>query len=239
MYKLFRVLLTLISRGMLVTVCIPAACYAKAWVSAALGDKTPKYEGRLSLDFRKHLDFFGILMTMVLGFGWSKEMNHDVSNLKNMKRDLTFISLTQPMSYFLMYVLLKNLSCFIFGLSPSSLVLACIYSILGKVGYSCLCFGVISLLPIPPLDGFHIFYQFSWPKFRRWYFSHYQKIMYWSRYVLLGIFFLEDITDGEFSILSPLIFMWSWIWDHLIFFDIDWSKVTEKIFKIVFGNIID
>lgn len=235
MDKLFRVLLTLISRGILVTVCIPAACYAKAWVSDALGDKTPKHEGRMSLDFRKHLDFYGVLITMVLGFGWSKEMNHDISQLKNMKRDLTFISLTQSVAYFLMYVILRNLSGAIFGLAPASFLLACIYRILSKTGYSCLCFGVIALLPIPPLDGFHIFYQFSWPKFRRWYFTNYQKIMYWSRYVLLGIFFLDSITDGEFSILDPLIDMWTWVWDHLVFFDVDWSKVTLKTLKYVFG----
>ena len=236
MDNFFRLLLVLISRAFLVTALLPVVCYAKAWVSVVLGDKTPERDGRLSLDFRRHTDFYGILITMVFGFGWSKEMNHDVSNLKNMKRDITLISLAEPMAYFLLYVLLFNLSGFIFGLAPTSYILACIYRILRKAGVSCLCFGVISLLPIPPLDGFQIFYQFSWPKFRRWYFTKYQKIMYWSRYVLLGIFFLDSITDGEFSILTPLIFMWEWVWNHLVFFNVDWSKVTVKIIEIVFGE---
>ncbi|MCR5600693.1 MAG: site-2 protease family protein [Ruminococcus sp.] len=235
MEKLFRFLLVLISRGVLVTALMPAACYVKAWVAKALGDDTPERQGRLSLDFRKHTDFYGILITMILGFGWSREMNNDVSKLKNMKRDITLISLAAPAAYFIMYVLLYNLSGFIFGLAPTSFLLACIYRILRKAGFSCLCFGVIALLPIPPLDGFQIFYQFSWPKFRRWYFSRYQKIMLWSRYILLGIFFLDDITDGEYSLLRPLIFMWSWIWDHLVFFNVNWLEVTEKIIKTVFG----
>ena len=235
MDKIFRIFLTLISRGVLLTALMPAACYVKAWTAKMLGDNTPEREGRLSLDFRRHTDRDGIFITLIFGFGWSKEMNYDVAHLKSMKRDITLISLAGPFAYFLEYILLYNLTGWFYGLAPTSFVLACLYRIIRRAGFSCLCFGVIALLPLPPLDGFQIFYQFSPPKFRRWYFTHYQKIMYWSRIILLVLFFLDGITDGEFSLIGLLVDLWEKLFSHLIFFNVDWTKPTEKILKYVFG----
>lgn len=230
-YKIYRVFLTLVSRGVMLTALMPLACYVKAWVAMKLGDRTAAGEGRLSLDFRRHTDWFGMLMIMVFGFGFSKEVNIDVSRLKNMKRDVTFISLASPLTYFIVYVILRNISQLILGISPASFILASVYFVLRKAAFSSLFFGVIALLPIPPLDGFHIFYQFSWPKFRRWYFANYQKITEWSRYILLAVFFLESVSDGEFSILAPLSHLWRLLLDRLIFFAPDLSDATQTILQ--------
>lgn len=234
MDNLFRLFLTLISRALMLTVFMPASCCAKALVSKLLGDDTPERDGRLSMDFRKHTDRNGIFMMLLLGFGWGKEMNSDVSKVKRMKLDITIISLAAPVAYFLMYIILYNISGLIYSPVPQSFIAACIYKILRKAGYTCLCFGVIDLLPIPPLGGFQIFYQFSWPKFRRWYFTNYHKINYWSVYVLYAIFLMHIITDGEFSILGLFVALWSMLLDHLVFFDADWANVPEKIYGIIF-----
>ena len=230
-FKLYRVFLTLVSRGVMLTALMPLACFIKAWVAMKLGDRTAAGEGRLSLDFRRHTDWFGMLMILVFGFGWSKEINIDVSRLKNMKRDVTFISLASAVTYFIMYVILRNISQLILGINPASFILASLYFILRKVAFSSLFFGIIALLPIPPLDGFHIFYQFSWPKFRRWYFANYQKITEWSRYILLAVFLLESVSDGEFSIFAPLSYMWRLLFDRLIFFNPELSKTTQTILE--------
>ena len=84
------------------------------------------------------------------------------------------------------------------------------------------------------MGGFQIFYQFSWPKFRRWYFTNYQKINYWSVYVLYAIFLMHIITDGEFSILGLFVWLWRMLLDHLIFFDANWMEVPENIYRIIF-----
>lgn len=228
-FRIYRLFLTLISRGIMLTALMPLACYIKALAAMKLGDRTAAGEGRLSLDFRRHTDWFGMLMIMVLGFGFSREVNIDVSRLKSMKRDVTLISLASPFTYFIMYVLLRNISQLILGISPASFILASVYFVLRKAAFSSLFFGIIALLPIPPLDGFHIFYQFSWPKFRRWYFANYQKITEWSRYILLMVFFLESVSDGEFSILFPLSWLWRLLLDRLIFFAPDLSQAADKI----------
>ncbi|SEH39380.1 hypothetical protein SAMN02910265_00320 [Ruminococcus flavefaciens] len=234
MEKFYRFLLILLSRGLLLTAFMPAACFFKAWVSKMLGDRMPESDGRLSLDFRRHTDRIGMMMVIVFGFGFGHEMKHDISNMKHMKRDITLISLAAPIAYFFMYILLYNLAILIFSISFSSFLLASIYFILSEAAESCLAFGVIALLPLPPLDGFQIFYQFSWPKFRRWYFSHYQKIMYWSRMILYGIFLLAIITDGELSLIGFLSDLWAKLFNQLIFFRLDYFKMTEKILRYIF-----
>lgn len=236
LYKLYRIFLTLLSRGLLLTVLLPAACFAKAGVAKLLGDDTPERDGRLSMDFRRHTGRDGIFMVMVLGFGWGREMNFDVSKVKRMKLDVTLINLAAPLAYFLMYVILYNLSGAVYSLAPESFILASVYRVLRRAGYSCICFGTIALLPLPPLEGFHIFYQFSWPKFRRWYFGNYQKITRYSVYILYAIFLMDIITDGEFSLLHVFVSFWQWVWDHLVFFAADWARVPYKIHEIVFGR---
>ena len=51
MDNLFRLFLTIISRAPVLTVFMPASCFAKAFVSKMLGDDTPERDGRLSMDF--------------------------------------------------------------------------------------------------------------------------------------------------------------------------------------------
>ena len=236
MSAFYRFLLILISRALLMVGLMPLAAFVKAGVAHLLGDDTPKLNGRLSLDFRKHMDRQGMLTTLILGFGWSREMNYDVSNLKHMKRDITLISLAAPLTYFVSYILIYNLSGALYGLAPDSILLASLFRILRGAAYTGLCFGVIALLPLPPLDGFQIFYQFSWPKFRRWYFSHYKQIMKWSQYILYGIFLLAIITDGEISVIGWLADLWRWaVLDRLVFFHVNIGEITANILKVVFG----
>ena len=202
----------------MLTVFMPLACYVKVWTAKKLGDRTAEAEGRLSLDFRKHTDWFGMLVIMVFGFGWSKEVNIDVSRLKKMKRDVTLISLASPLTYIIMYVILFNIFGAVSKSASELLVIRYVCLLFYKTAFSCLFFAIVALLPLPPLDGFHIFYQFSWPQFRRWYLSNYQKINEWSRYILIAIFFMSSITDGEFSLLGLLMMIWVRILDPLIIF---------------------
>lgn len=236
MSVIYRLILVLLSRVVLIVAVIPAAAFAKAWTAKLLGDDTPERQGRLSLSFRSHMDRTGILIALVTGMGWSREMNYDVSNLKRMKLDIILISLATPVTYFVVYVLMYNLSAAVYGLAPTSFLLASLFRVMRASGYSALCFGVIALLPLPPLDGFQIFYQFSWPKFRRWYFSRYQKIMHWSQIILFGIFFLDIITDGELSVIGWIVELWHMPLRHLIFCHVDILEVPLKFLKTVFGN---
>ena len=44
--------------------------FSHAWVANKLGDPTARYSGRLTLNPLAHLDPFGSLMILFVGFGW-------------------------------------------------------------------------------------------------------------------------------------------------------------------------
>ena len=47
--------------------CIPIHEYAHAWAATKLGDDTPRYQGRLSLNPLAHLDPIGALCVFLIG----------------------------------------------------------------------------------------------------------------------------------------------------------------------------
>ena len=51
--------------------------FAHGWVANKLGDPTAKYAGRLTLNPMAHLDMFGSLMILFVGFGWAKPVPVD------------------------------------------------------------------------------------------------------------------------------------------------------------------
>ena len=51
--------------------------FSQGWVANKLGDPTAKSSGRLTLNPMAHLDLFGSLMILFVGFGWAKPVPVD------------------------------------------------------------------------------------------------------------------------------------------------------------------
>lgn len=129
--------------------------WAHGKVAFLRGDATAKERGRLTLNPIKHLDFFGLLMLLMVGVGWAKPVPMDMRRLKSPRGDLVLVSLAGPAS---------NLAI---GLVVG--VLARGYRLMvegGAISYSQPLFQVMiflsvingllfffNMLPIPPLDG--------------------------------------------------------------------------------------
>ena len=61
--------------------------YARARVADMLGDKTPRLQGRLTLDPFAHIDIMGLIFMLFLSFGWSKAVQINRNAFKNPRRD--------------------------------------------------------------------------------------------------------------------------------------------------------
>ena len=134
-------------------------------VALFFGDKTALYEGRLTLNPLKHIDWFGsvflpiFLVLIKAGFiiGWAKPVPYNPYNLKNRQVAEPLISLAGPVSNLLVATIFGMVirGLLYFGFSNSPLI-----SIFGYVVMINVALALFNLIPIPPLDGSKIFFSF-------------------------------------------------------------------------------
>lgn len=128
--------------------------FAHAKTADHLGDPTPRLQGRVTLNPMAHLDLWGTIMLLLVGFGWGKPVQFDPFNLEHARRDSAIISIAGPVSNFILALLGSML---LFASTLLSFEIPLIVGIFLIVFIKMnLLLGVFNLLPIHPLDGFKI-----------------------------------------------------------------------------------
>ena len=95
----------LISRVLTLIIALTIHEFAHAFVADRFGDDTPRANGRLSLNPLKHLDVFGSLMLILVGFGWAKPVPVNPYALKRRSDSaLMWVSLAGPASNLLLAI---------------------------------------------------------------------------------------------------------------------------------------
>ena len=128
--------------------------FAHARVAYALGDFTPKLAGRLTLNPAAHIDPIGLPMLLVAHFGWAKPVQINPYNFSNPRRDDLLVSIAGPVSNLitafitlLVMVLLLKMD---FEMSRG---MQLVFTLIMVININ---FAIFNMLPIPPLDGFHV-----------------------------------------------------------------------------------
>lgn len=148
-FDIARIVMTLVV--LIPSLAMHEFCHALA--ASALGDLTPQWQGRLTLNPLAHLDPFGTIMILTSlfagrGLGWGKPVVVDPAQLKNPVRDMTLVAAAGPASN-LSLALILGLSLRFFGSGMSDGLW-----LLLSVGTSLnIGLALFNLLPIPPLDG--------------------------------------------------------------------------------------
>ena len=131
--------------------------YSHARVADALGDYTPRMQGRLTLNPAAHVDPVGLLMLFLVHFGWAKPVQINPNNFSNPRRDDILVSLAGPASNLVTAFIALLVWVFMLKLGVSvSEGTALVLNLIIRYNIN---FALFNMLPIPPLDGSHILKQ--------------------------------------------------------------------------------
>jgi len=136
--------------------------WAHAFVAYKCGDLTAKTDGRMSLNPLVHIDPIGFLLIVVAGFGWAKPVQINPDNFRSKHRDEIFVSLAGPVSNLLLGLLTFVVARILFNFEWFNSTEDGVAVINYCLFFGMMNFGlfVFNMLPIPPLDGSHLYLTF-------------------------------------------------------------------------------
>ena len=169
--------LIFISRIIILFIAISVHEFAHALTANWLGDPTPRSQGRLTLNPRKHLDPFGSIMLIVAGFGWGKPVYTDPRYFRTDARTgMAMVAAAGPLSNLLMAYLASF--PMLLGLIPTEEIrysisycffksseplhqafcasLSPLTHFIGAFITLNLILMIFNLIPLPPLDGYRV-----------------------------------------------------------------------------------
>jgi len=177
--------------------------YAHAYVADKLGDDTPRRQGRLTLNPFAHIDPYGLILMLTVGFGWGKPVEINPNNFTRkvtVRKGDALVSIAGPCMNFILAIIFSIIYGLIIRFSHSwvlteygNIILNILqYTISMNVGL-----GVFNLIPLPPLDGSKVLLAFLPYNAREW-FERNEKMLY----ILFIIIWITPISS---MIIAPFI----------------------------------
>jgi Zn-dependent protease len=143
----------LLAVAAILLLALPVHEFAHAATAVALGDETPRIQGRYTLNPLAHLDPMGSILILIAGFGWAKPVQWNPRNITvDPKLGAILVAVAGPLSNLALAfigVLLLRLG---FGNTTQLASFLEFFIIINVYLF------VFNLIPIPPLDGSHVLF---------------------------------------------------------------------------------
>lgn len=172
--------------------------WAHAFAADKLGDPTAKNLGRMTLNPFAHIDLFGFLCLLVVGFGWAKPVPVNPRNFKNYRRDdiivsLAGIAMNLVVAFFATFLFYFGVYRWNLGSNEA------FYTIFLSIVTINLSLAVFNLLPIYPLDGSHVFESL----FMRYIPKFFMFLRQYGQYILIAL-----LVSGLVSTVLGTVVSW-------------------------------
>lgn len=168
--------------------------YAHAQAADAMGDPTPRYMGRLTMNPLAHLDIMGGLLLVLVGFGWAKPVAIDANNFRNRRDGILKVSLAGPAANLFVCFLAALIAA---AMQSFGMLSEGVYQFLLWMQLYNVWFAFFNLIPIPPLDGAKILCTLL-PAKQAWEYDSF--VGRYGMYILLALVFTGVIG----MIINPL-----------------------------------
>lgn len=131
--------------------------WGHAYAAYRCGDPTARNLGRMTLNPIAHIDPLGFLSLLLLGFGWAKPVPVNARNFRKYKVGEAIVSLAGVAMNLLLVVLTSIVMIVLGRLYPSAYANDALVTILLYFLSLNITLMVFNLIPIYPLDGYHLF----------------------------------------------------------------------------------
>lgn len=173
--------------------------FGHAFVAYKLGDDTPYYQGRVTINPGAHIDPIGFVCLLLIGFGWGNPVQINPGNFKKPRRDELLVSLAGVTMNFIVAVLFAVILRILVAAAPEFIYLNEMGDIVLQMILNIVLINIVlmvfNLLPVPPLDGFNVVTElFNLRRYGWWY------TVYNNGFFILLVLILFDITD---IVLTP------------------------------------
>ena len=135
-----------------------------AGTAVLLGDKGPKYDGRLTIVPAGHIDFLGAIGLLIFGLGWTKPMAIDARQFRVGRSGIFFVILAGFVSLLVTAALLDALIRPALTTLPHTAGLTTAAFLRAASSLS-IWFALFNLIPVPPLTGGLLLDAFGSPRF--------------------------------------------------------------------------
>ncbi|MFC3745432.1 site-2 protease family protein [Paenibacillus sp. GCM10012306] len=168
--------------------------FAHAYFANKFGDPTARLMGRMTLNPAVHFDFLGVILMLLVGFGWARPVPVNRDNFKNPRLMGIIVSIAGPISNLLLAIIGTLIYAALLATGTIEAItnvrlLQAVYLFFGMFIQWNFFLFLFNLIPLPPLDGYRIVEDLA-PRPLRGRLQQYEQ---WGSLIFLLILFIPAL----------------------------------------------